>query len=413
MTAAVRVVLASFALAACNASANVDGTEQEAERCVLSDLPRTRLRSPTPLAGALFGTSIAIDGDVLVVSAVEETHNFSRGAVYVFERSGSDWLPTAAFHPSDFGSSFGDSIAVKGDTILVGDGTEWDVFHRSATGWERAGNFRQNVGFDGHIALTDDRLIVGATGEDINVLFGYAFVYPRSGTTLGTAIPIDVGLPNECESPCPMFGEAVVAEGDLVAVSAPGRGYGEVHVFRGGDPTTLVHEATLDRPADARAMQTPFGFGEQLALDGERIFVGDSFARDGEGAVTVYANNNGSWELEAHLRGEGDSLQSFSLGLAAADHRLLVGAPFVGGFDNGDPDGAVRLYTRDAADAWTETAVLLDEMPGSTFGWAIAATPELVAIGAPHGSGRAGDVYLYDMNDVESHCVRDRERAGR
>ncbi|MCH8066317.1 MAG: hypothetical protein IIC90_10925, partial [Chloroflexi bacterium] len=74
----------------------------------------------------LFGRSVAISGDTAVVGAyVEDAAALNAGAAYVFQRNdgGADnWGEVKKLIASDIqaGDSFGYSIAVSGDTAVVG-----------------------------------------------------------------------------------------------------------------------------------------------------------------------------------------------------------------------------------------------------------------------------------------------------
>ncbi len=88
-------------------------------------------------AGAtdFFGRSVAVSGDTVVVSAILEDSNatgvngdqtnnslLNSGAVYVFVRTGATWTQQAYLKASnpDRDDQFGTSIALSGDTVVVG-----------------------------------------------------------------------------------------------------------------------------------------------------------------------------------------------------------------------------------------------------------------------------------------------------
>jgi hypothetical protein len=66
------------------------------------------------------GDSVAVDGDTAVVGAPFDVG--TRGAVYVFTRTGDSWTQTAKLTASDGAAEdgLGDSVAIDGDTIVVG-----------------------------------------------------------------------------------------------------------------------------------------------------------------------------------------------------------------------------------------------------------------------------------------------------
>ncbi|MGH6819950.1 MAG: FG-GAP repeat protein, partial [Methylocella sp.] len=82
-----------------------------------------------------FGYSVAISGDTLVVAAPSEASNATgvdgdqsdnsaadSGAAYVFARSGTTWSQQAYLKASntDSGDQFGWSVAISGDSVVVG-----------------------------------------------------------------------------------------------------------------------------------------------------------------------------------------------------------------------------------------------------------------------------------------------------
>ena len=83
----------------------------------------------------LFGNSVAISGDTLVIGAYTEdsaatgvngnqadNSAFASGAAYVFVRSGSTWSQQAYLKASNTGPNdlFGASVAISGNTVVVG-----------------------------------------------------------------------------------------------------------------------------------------------------------------------------------------------------------------------------------------------------------------------------------------------------
>ena len=93
------------------------------------------LKASNTDAGDLFGYSVAVSGDTVVVGAYgedsnatgvngDQTDNSARdsGAAYVFVRNGGTWTQQAYLKASntDGGDGFGYSVAVSGDTVVVG-----------------------------------------------------------------------------------------------------------------------------------------------------------------------------------------------------------------------------------------------------------------------------------------------------
>lgn len=92
--------------------------------------PVGELRAPTPRRGARFGAAMAASADVLAVGAPgdfnpdpEAEVRDATGAVYVFTRQGSEWLPLGEPLVPDgvaVGDQFGYAVSLVGDRLLVG-----------------------------------------------------------------------------------------------------------------------------------------------------------------------------------------------------------------------------------------------------------------------------------------------------
>src|SRR5205823_5417703 len=181
--------------------------------------------------------SVSISGDTVVVGALYEDSAATgingnqsdnsatgSGAAYVFVRSGSTWTQQAYLKASNTGVNdlFGVSVAISGDTIVVGaygedsaatgvNGNQADngaidsgaayVFVRSGSTWTqqaylKASNTGASDFFGGSVAISGDTAVVGAFEEDsaatgVNgnqadngaVDSGAAYVFARSGST--------------------------------------------------------------------------------------------------------------------------------------------------------------------------------------------------------------------------------------
>lgn len=98
----------------------------------LSWKQQARLASPLPGAMHLFGISACIEGDTLIVGADAEENlavpqsfiierQLNSGAAYVFTRAAGVWtLQTRLAAAAGYGGCFGYSVALSGDTALIG-----------------------------------------------------------------------------------------------------------------------------------------------------------------------------------------------------------------------------------------------------------------------------------------------------
>ena len=161
-----------------------------------------------------FGLSVAVSGDTVVIGAYQEDSSttgvggnqndetaFNAGAAYVFTRSGSTWSQQAYLKASNTGGgnqfsstpgdNFGWSVAISGDTVVVGayledssapgiDSTPNEsatdagaayVFTRSGSTWSQQAYLKaSNTGaydyFGTSVAISGDTVVVGAPDED-------------------------------------------------------------------------------------------------------------------------------------------------------------------------------------------------------------------------------------------------------
>jgi len=137
--------------------------------------------------GDTFGYSLAISGDTLVVGRSNGTSNPQVGAAYVFTRSGSSWSQQQKLLAADgvAGDFFGVSVAVHGDTALVGATNRNNnigaayVFARNGTAWSQqqllvASDGAQSDQLGGSLAVQGDVALIAARTP---------YVFVRSGTS--------------------------------------------------------------------------------------------------------------------------------------------------------------------------------------------------------------------------------------
>ena len=355
-----------------------------------------RLNSPDPFNDQYFGQSAAIDGDTVMVAALENDPAAGEmaGAVYFFDRAGSGWRQTAKLTAPDAAcySSQPRLVDLQGDWAVVGapnqdtaDGTNAGaayVFHRSEGTWSEvahlfAPNGAPNENFGYAVALEGDRLFVGAPNVDNDVGFeGAVFVFERSGSewTEAGKLPRPSGA-------APGFGGELDAEGDTLVV---GGGWGDTYVFRQAAPDWVL-EAALRR-------QTT----NSVSLAGDHLVVG------GSDLANAYHHDSGVWTHAGELEfPEDPSSWWFGRSVAVDGDRMIVGE--AGGI------GAAYSYEWDGS-SWARTATLgaYDILPGWGGNYGISVdldgrTAVISRFGAPVGEvGSAGAVYVLEYRDDPS-----------
>jgi hypothetical protein len=239
---------------------------------------------------ALFGYSVALDGNTAVVGAYGDSGY--TGAAYVFRRSGGVWTEEAKLTPPPPASyaAFGLSVAVEGETAVIGAPTfrldlhgSVHVFERQNGGWSHAAVLAASdaVPFDAFgysVDLSSNSLVAGAPYRDDFAGAAYAFV--RSGTgwvqearlvSPGTRVVGDY------------YGFKIGIHGSTAAIGAPFEGYdhGAVYVF--GRAETGWDARLRLTPSDP----LPDKFGSALVV-AERAVVVGAYAWPGPGTPNEY-----------------------------------------------------------------------------------------------------------------------------
>ena len=269
-----------------------------------------------------FGFSAAISGDTIVVSSLDRSRSsdmeYNAGAVYVFQHSGGTWVQQQRLHASNWWAGFGKSVAIDGDTMVVG-GCYWSsylsgsayVFHRDDGVWTEVQRLTAHDAsprdeFGDSLAISGDTLVVGASSQ-----YGgadAAYVFQRSGSTWSEQQKLTASDPAQPTG----FGRSVAISGDTVVVGAPLRAgdndSGAAYVFQdSGD--TWVREQKLAGP-DTDYYDNEGGFGEWVAISGDRIVVGypeenllDGTGQEIEdaGSAYVFQHSGGRWVLQQKL----------------------------------------------------------------------------------------------------------------
>ncbi|RPI07272.1 MAG: hypothetical protein EHM63_08050, partial [Actinobacteria bacterium] len=162
-------------------------------------------RIPSPADRPVFdtpGVSMAVDGDTLALGFYSSDGRGDKvGCAYVYARGDGRWTLQSRIAPSVTDPaylSFGERVALSGDSLLVGApsvkvGTaRWAgvayAYQRSGTTWDKVGrlvakDYDEDDFFACDIAIDGDRAVLGAYMDDTSagVNHGSAYVFVRSG----------------------------------------------------------------------------------------------------------------------------------------------------------------------------------------------------------------------------------------
>lgn len=316
--------------------------------------------------GDRFGRSVDVDGNTVVVGAWqdEDPNGASSGSAYVFARSGDDWSQQAKLVPDDgeANDEFGSSVAVDGDTVVVGaesdrtprgrNGSAY-VFTRSEGEWHQQARLTADRAqiFGETVAVEGDTVVVGAraTGIESFERAGSAYVFTRSGSEWSQQTKLVADDPGQEHN----FGNAVAINDETVLVGSrnddsqaePFSRYGSAYVFtRSGD--TWSQQAKLT----SEDVEPPAWFGYSVAVDGDTAFVGsDIFEGVGttaRGEVFVFTRSEDGWSQRARLTADdGSAGDKFGSSVAVDGPYALVGAPGDGA-ESSSESGSVYVFER-------------------------------------------------------------------
>ncbi|MBN1672892.1 MAG: hypothetical protein JXR37_17740 [Kiritimatiellae bacterium] len=268
---------------------------------------RAKLVASDYSSGDNFGLAADMDADTIVVGAPHNDHPVSgtdAGAAYVFARSGTNWLEQAVLLASDRSEYdyFGDAVAVEGDTLVVGawqadnaganfSGAAY-VFVRSGTNWSQqarlvSGDILAGDSFGRSVAVSGDTIVIGADGCDAPSLSdsGAAYVFTRTDTNWTQ----QAKLIASDRAAYDYLGTSVSACTNLAAASTYQRlPFGAAYVFaRSG--TNWTEQACLV-PTN---VVYGHGYAKAVALSGETLaataYADDTEAGDNAGSAYVLA----------------------------------------------------------------------------------------------------------------------------
>ncbi|MEO8671905.1 MAG: hypothetical protein ABI411_11360 [Tahibacter sp.] len=362
-------------------------------------------------ANSQFGVAVDIEGDTAVVGAVGTLAGTPAGSAYVYFRVNGSWnLQTVLTPDTTPPKSFGNSVSISGNTLVIGAGgstTEIGaayVFLRTGTTWAQQAKLTASDGaindlFGAVVAVDGNTAVIGARLDDVgaNADQGSAYVFVRSGTawTQQQKLTASDGAATD------NFGIAVDVIGNTVIVGSNQddnsalTDNGAAYVYtRSGTVWTqqpkLIANDTLSNDKFGRSVD--FNSATEVVI-----------GATGADAGYVFKFDLGAWVPEAKLKPAVGFVQA-GISVALQGDIALVGDNFntVNGNANG---GAIFVFSRTGA-TWTEVdrltvndSALQDQM---SFGLALNGNTAIA--GAPFKdlglNTNQGVAYTFDFDDV-------------
>lgn len=354
-------------------------------------------------ANDIFGNSVAISGDTIVVGAYFESSNQTvitngstassdnslsmAGAAYVFKRSGSNWVQEAYLKPSniDANDNFGLVVDIDGDTIVVGapgessnqasitngptasSNNSWTnagavyVFKRSGTTWTQEAYLKSSDGgnwdfFGNDVGISKDTVIVGAYWQgDIINLGGKAHIFKRNGSTWTQEAILSPTNVDDSD----FFGSSVAIFNDTAVVGSSGEASNQTFITNGSTNSSDNSEPSA-------------------------------------GALYVYKRSGASWSQEAYIKASNKSLRPTVRSLKIFNDTIVCGnqsdTMLQTTITNGTTSstnfsamsiGAAFVFKRTGS-KWAQEAYLKapNAEPGDSFGSSVSIWLDTIVVGA-------------------------------
>ena len=306
-----------------------------------------------------FGRTIVADGEILLIGAIDA--NEARGAVYVFKYDDT-WQQVARLTASDAspGDQFGTSIAVDGDVILIGAQGRSEstgavyVFSKnsdgtfSETGMLPVEGINPEDGFGYVVAIEDNIAVVGSPSQMEGMGAAHVFMHGSEGWSQISKLAPDFLTERS------RMGSAVMVHKGRVYVSAPMQG--------------LVLEYEWDPESSQLRMRgqlTPFDaqrgsqFGASLAASDSEIWIGDGRSGRGRGVVYRFMSGEEGWTGAMKLMPDEEiGRAAFGSSLALYGDHAVVGAVRM----DSRAGGAVLMKRSEGE--WSTVATLINEVKG-------------------------------------------------
>ena len=311
-----------------------------------------------------FGRSVAVDGDTIVIGAYGDDDE--TGAVYVLRASDGEELAKLTAADAAPGDQFGWSVAIAGDTIVVGANT-------------------------------------AGTG-------GAAYVFRTSdgGATYGQVAKLTAADASNDDR----FGTSVAIDGGTVVVGAyydddDGSFSGSAYVFRTSDGGATYGQVAKLTASDAAAGDL---FGISVAIDGDTVVVGANYENSRKGAAYVFRTSDGgaTYAQVAKLRAsDAAASDNFGISVAIDGNTVVVGAYQ---YNSGGGSGVAYVFrTTDGGASYGQVAKLTasDAAAGDNFGISVAIDGDTIVVGSPYDDDacpdnmycNSGSAYVFRTND--------------
>lgn len=313
--------------------------------------------------------------------------------------------------------SFGYSVDVSGDTIVVGAphndekasnaGAAY-IFYRNAGGADNWGEIAKITASDGKqddefgysVAISGNTVVVGGPQNDDNGYnSGAAYIFYRdAGGVDNWGEIVKITARNDDWWETREFGYSVAITGDTLAVGAP-QYYGGVYIF-------YRNQGGTDNWGEVKKLtgKSSSEFGASVSINGDLVLVGAPRDEDNgfnSGSAYIFYRNHGgpnNWgEVKKFTAGDIMAHDWFGKSVAIDNDTIVIGVSNKD--DIGNSSGVVYIFYRDHGgnDNWGEFKKFTSSDNGGSdrFGQSVSIRGDMLVVGANSVDGSA---YVYYRN---------------
>ena len=316
-----------------------------------------KLTASDAIAGDLFGISVSISADKLIVGANNnDDSGANSGSAYVFELINGNWIEAQKLTASDAdeGDRFGTSVSISGDKAIVGAFADDDngsasgsayIFNLINGSWTEeqkliASDADAGDDFGFSVSISGDKAIVGAySNADNGSRTGSAYIFKL---TDGNWIEVQKLTASDAASG-DEFGTSVSISGDKAIVGAwanseNGWESGAAYIFELSESSWIETQKLIASDGASGDL-----FGGSVSISGDKAIVG-AFSSDNDiGSAYIFELQDGSWkETQKLTASDAAAEDEFGVSVCIMEDKAIVGA--WGNADNGETSGSAYIF---------------------------------------------------------------------
>jgi len=392
----------------------LDATGSNTSDYVESHTEILQLLSEGGEVGDFQGYSVSVDGDLAAVGAhLADGSGEDSGSVTIFQKVDSTWTEIARLEASDgdAGDYFGSSVALSGNTLIVGamgdeEGGTYSgsayIFQDTGSGWHEVAKLTADDAqpadvFGESVSISGSTAMVGAARSDsAGTDSGSVYVFEDTGDGWDQVAKLTASDAEEGD----WFGRAVSVSDSTAIVGAfrADSSAGSAYIFSrdGGEWTELAKLTPDDAAADSY-------FGLSVAVSGDTAVVGAPL-KDGTGVAYIFQGSDGDWRQVAKLTpSDGEEKDQFGVSVEIDGDHVVIGA-FLN--DEGGTDAGAAYIFKETSTGWYEVDKLLSSTSTDRdlFGMDVDVSGDTALIGVPGASTSGettGSAILFETDSDE------------